>query len=190
MRLEKARKKKKNRIRNRYIFRTTVLAVLIAAIGFALVTNAKKDHSIYRVGDQAPDFKLNQVNKSNELEEIQLSEFSGKGIMLNFWATYCAPCEYEMPFMEELYADYQHEGVEILAVNLSEAELRVDRFIDKHNLTFPVPHDTKGVVSDLYSVGPMPTSYFIDPDGKIVEKVEGPLQLDQLEEYFEQIKPE
>src|SRR5690625_3703810 len=104
MRLEKARKKKKNRIRNRYIFRTTVLAVLIAAIGFALVTNAKKDHSIYRVGDQAPDFKLNQVNKSNELEEIQLSEFSGKGIMLNFWATYCAPCEYEMPFMEELYA--------------------------------------------------------------------------------------
>lgn len=190
VRIEKARKKKRNRMRNRFIFRTTILAILVVAVGFALVTNAKKDHSIYRVGDQAPDFKLKQVNKNNELEEIQLSDFKGQGVMLNFWATYCDPCEYEMPYMQELYADYKEQGIEILAVNLSEAELRIDRFIDKHELTFPVPHDAKGAVSDLYKVGPIPTSYFIDAEGKIVEKIESALQLDQLEEYFEQIKPE
>src|SRR5699024_1852113 len=104
---------------------------------------------------------LSQINHNNDLESIQLSDLKGKGVMLNFWATFCKPCESEMPYMEELYADYKDKGIEILAVNLAESELSVNRFIDKYDLSFPVPHDTKGVVSDLYKVGPIPTSYFI-----------------------------
>src|SRR5690625_2272287 len=95
MRLEKVREKKKNRIRNRLIFRSIILAVLVAAVVFALVANAKKDNTIYKIGDQAPDFKLQQINKNNELESIQLSDLKGKGVMLNFWATFCKPCEKE-----------------------------------------------------------------------------------------------
>lgn len=189
MKLEKIREKKRTRIRNRLIFRSVILAVLVAAVIFALVTNAKKDNTIYKVGDQAPDFTLSQINHNNDLESIQLSDLKGKGVMLNFWATFCKPCESEMPYMEELYADYKDKGIEILAVNLAESELSVNRFIDKYDLSFPVPHDTKGVVSDLYKVGPIPTSYFINPEGEIVEKIEGALTLDRLEEYFQQIQP-
>src|SRR5690625_4629852 len=114
--------KKKTRIKKRFIFRTTILVILVAAIAFALVTNLTKDQTIYRVGDQAPDFRLEQINQNHHLDTIQLSDTNGKGVMLNFWATYCEPCEIEMPYMEKLYADYQDKGIEILAVNLGEAK--------------------------------------------------------------------
>lgn len=190
MSLDKIRENKKQKIRNRLIFRSVILAVLIAAVVFSLVTNAKKDNTIYKVGDDAPDFKLQQVNDNNELEEVQLSDFKGKGIMLNFWATFCKPCEAEMPFMEELYPIYKEQGIEIIAVSLDSTELVIDRFIDKYDLTFPVPYDKRGQVSDLYKIGPIPTTYFISPEGVIVEKIEGALKLEQLEAYFQEILPE
>lgn len=190
MSLEKVRKNKKTRIRNRLIFRSVILATLIAAVVFSLVTNAKKDNTIYKVGDEAPDFKLQQVNENNEVEEIQLSDYKGKGIMLNFWATFCKPCEAEMPYMEKLYPEYKEQGIEIIAVSLDSTELVIDRFIDKYDLTFPVPYDKKGQVSDLYKIGPIPTTYFIDPEGIIVEKIEGALTLERLEAYFNEILPE
>src|SRR5690625_6810551 len=143
MRVEKAREKKKDKKRNRLIFRTIILAVLVAAVVFALITNAKKDNTIYRVGDKAPDFQLQQINKNNDLETIRLSDFKGKGIMLNFWATYCKPCEVEMPYMEELYPQYKDKGIEIIAVSLDATEPVIHQFIDKYDLTFPIPQDRK-----------------------------------------------
>lgn len=190
MRLEKARQKKKKRIRNRFIFRIIVLLILAGALVFALVTNFTKDKTVYGIGDQAPDFILEQINHNNEIEEIRLSDYRGKGIMLNFWATYCKPCEAEMPYMEQLYPEYKDQGIEIIAVNLQEAELVVNRFVDRYDLTFPIPHDNRGSVRDLYQVGRIPSTYFIDPNGVIVEKVEGALTLELLEGYFKQILPE
>src|SRR5690625_2484742 len=190
MRVEKAREKKKDKKRNRLIFRTIILAILVAAVVFALITNAQKDNTIYKVGDMAPDFQLQQMNKNNDLETIRLSELKGKGVMLNFWATYCKPCEVEMPYMEELYPQYKDKGIEIVAISLDATEAVIHQFIDKYNLTFPIPHDNKNQVMDLYKVGPIPSTFFINPEGEIVEKVEGALTLERLEGYFEQISPE
>lgn len=182
--VDKRRKKTK-----RFIFRTTVLVILLVAIVYALIANFQKDKAIYRVGDEAPDFLLNQINKNNDLDTIQLSDFKGKGVMLNFWGTWCAPCEKEMPYMEQLYPKYKEKGVEIIAVSLDSTEFVVDRFIDKYSLTFPIPYDKKDEVRELYKIGPIPTTYFIDADGKIVEKVEGALTLNKLEGYLQEIQP-
>lgn len=189
MSLEEAKRKKKDKKRNRFIFRTSILVLLAGAIIFALVSNLQGDTTIYRVGDTAPDFQLNQINNYNELETVRLSDYRGKGVMLNFWGTWCKPCEEEMPYMQALYPEYQEKGVEIIAVNLDATEFVVDKFIDKYDLTFPVPHDTKDQVRDLYKVGPLPSTFFISPEGEIVEVVEGGLSLDRLEGYLKQIQP-
>jgi len=186
--LDEARKNKQNKMKKRFIFRTIVLAILLAAVVFALVTNLNQDKEVYQVGDKAPDFELVQINKNNELEKIRLSDLEGKGVMLNFWATYCKPCEAEMPFMEKLYPEYR-EDVEIVAVNLDASELVIHQFIDKYDLTFPVVHDTKSEVMDLYNVGPIPSTFFINPEGEIVDKVAGALTLETLEEHFKEIQP-
>lgn len=188
--LDDVRETKKKKIQKRYIFRIIILGILVAAVVFALVSNSKKDNTIYKVGDQAPDFTLQQINENNELEQVRLSDFKGKGIMLNFWATFCKPCEAEMPYMQELYPEYKDKGIEIIAVSLDTTELVVNNFIDKYDLTFPIPHDQKGTSRDLYKVGPIPSTFFIDPEGKIVEKIDGALTLDRLEGYFQEIMPE
>src|SRR5690625_3197830 len=187
--LEQARNRKKDKKRKRFIFRTTILLILLAAIVYALISNFQKDKSIYGVGDEAPDFQLTQVNKNNETETIRLSELRGKGVMLNFWATFCKPCEKEMPFMQELYPEYKEKGIEIVAVSLDATQLVIDNFIEKYGLTFPIPHDKSDRVRELYKIGPIPSTFFISPEGKIVDKVEGALTLEKLEDYLQKIEP-
>jgi len=186
--LEEARNKKRNKMKKRFYYRLAVLIVLVGALVFALVANLTKDKEIYRAGDTAPDFELAQINKYNELETIRLSDLQGKGVMLNFWGTFCPPCEAEMPYMESLYPKYA-DDIEIVAVNLDNSEMVIHQFIDKHDLTFPVVHDRNSDVLDLYKVKPLPSTFFIDPEGKIVDKVEGALTLERLEEHFQAIQP-
>jgi peroxiredoxin len=189
VRIEQAIENKGKKKRNRFIYRSVILALLVIAVVYALVTNFNKDKTIYHVGDEAPDFQLNQVNDHNELKTVRLSDYRGKGVMLNFWGTWCKPCESEMPYMQKLYPEYKEKGVEIIAVNLDTTEFVVDQFINKYDLTFPVPHDTKDQVRDLYKIGPIPSTFFINPEGKIVEIVEGALTLERLEGYLKQIEP-
>lgn len=188
MTLEDARNKKQSKMKKRYIFRAVVLAVLLLAIVYAVIMNVNQDKEIYKVGDKAPDFELVQINENNEKEVIRLSELEGKGVMLNFWATYCEPCEAEMPYMESLYPEYA-DDIEIVAVSLDAGELVIHKFIDKYDLTFPVVHDTKSDVMDLYNVGPIPSTYFINPEGEIVDIVAGALTLERLEDHFKEIQP-
>lgn len=188
MALDEARKKKHNRMKKRFFYRTAVLIVLVGAVVYALIANLNQDKEIYRAGDAAPDFELTQINKYNEEESIRLSDLEGKGVMLNFWGTFCPPCEAEMPYMESLYPKYA-DDIEIVAVNLDNSELVIHRFIDKHDLTFPVVHDKNRDVLDLYKVKPLPSTFFIDAEGMIVDKVEGALSLERLEEHFQAIQP-
>src|SRR5699024_12680218 len=96
--------------------------------------------------------------------------------MLNFWATYCEPCEREMPYMEKLYPEYE-DDIEIVAVSLDSSELVIDRFIDKHDLTFPVVHDKNSEVMDLYNITPLLSTIFIHLTGIIADKLTGKFSL-------------
>ncbi|TMN20713.1 thiol-disulfide oxidoreductase ResA [Lentibacillus cibarius] len=190
MSVEKAKAAKKNKKRNRLIFRTIILALLLVAVIYALVSNFNKDKTDISVGSQAPDFKLEQINDNNDLENVKLSDYEGKGVMLNFWGTWCDPCKKEMPYMQSLYPEYKKKGVEIIAVNLDTTKLVVDKFINKFDLTFPVPYDSNKEVRDSYQVGNIPSTFFINPDGEIVEMVEGGMTLNKIEGYLQQILPE
>lgn len=108
-------------------------------------------------------------------KKISLTDYRGKIVFLNIWATWCAPCVAEMPSMEKLYQELKDEDFEILAVSVDESGAEaVSPFVEKHKLSFPVLSDTGGKIKDLYQTTGIPESFIIDKDGIIVEKVIGP----------------
>lgn len=174
--------------RNRLIYRSVILIILFAALLFAVISNITKEEEAVQIGEEAPNFQLVQLN-GEENQTVRLSDLRGKGVMLNFWATYCEPCEREMPYMESLYPIYKEKGVEIVAISVDATEFVVQQFMDKYNLTFPILHDKKSQVMDAYRIKPLPTTYFIDENGIIVERVLGELSLERLDGYLQQIVP-
>ncbi|WP_163582758.1 thiol-disulfide oxidoreductase ResA [Gracilibacillus saliphilus] len=190
--IEQAKQKKQVKKRNRFIFRSAILVVLFGALVFAIVSNlTAEEEAAVDIREQAPDFQLDRVanNEDGVESSLQLSDLEGKGVMLNFWATYCEPCEREMPYMEELYPKYKEQGVEIVAVSVDATELVIDKFVDHYNLSFPILHDKDSQVLDAYGIRPLPTTYFIDENGVVVDRVLGELSLERLEGYLQEIVP-
>lgn len=119
----------------------------------------------------APDFELTTLTG----ETVKLSDYKGKKVILNFWATWCPPCKVEMPFMESYYGKYKEsENVEILAVNMTNMERgrseTVKGFVDEHKLTFPILMDEDGGVTELYKVLAYPTTFIINTEGVITDR--------------------
>ncbi|MBS4190861.1 redoxin family protein [Bacillus sp. FJAT-49705] len=137
-------------------------------------------------GNKAPDFELLDL----EGNTVKLSDYKGKTILLNFWATWCPPCMAEMPYMEKLYNKYKNEGFEILAVNVTTSEKKrtnVDEFVKNNALTFTIPLDEKGTATHDYDIRVYPTSFFIDSDGVIRKKVLGAVNEEVMEHEIKRL---
>ncbi|MEE3953160.1 thiol-disulfide oxidoreductase ResA [Peribacillus frigoritolerans] len=172
--------------KRRLISRTIILLLLGAALVFALYTNFTKDkNASLRKGSDAPNFVLTDM----EGKEHKLSDYKGKGVFLNFWGTYCKPCEYEMPYMENQYKNFKDQGVEILAVNVGESDYAVNNFITKHDLTFPVMIDKGREVENAYRVDILPVSFLVDKEGKVIDIITGALTEESIQKHMERIKP-
>jgi len=110
-----------------------------------------------------------------EGNSIHLSQFRGKVILLNFWATWCGPCKKEMVPMEALYQQCKDSGFIVLAVSLDQGGVKVVKaFVEKRGLTFPVLIDTSGKAKSTYRITSLPTTFLIDRDGRLLGKSLGP----------------
>ena len=119
---------------------------------------------------EAPDFTL----MSLEGRSIQLRELRGKVVLLNFWATWCAPCQHEMPSMEQLYQTFKQTEFVLLAVSMDRQGAEVARPFAEHlKLSFPILLDPASEVSRQYGVRGLPSTYLIDPDGLLIGAVIG-----------------
>lgn len=134
-------------------------------------TAAADVKALPRAGFNAPDFTLNTLQD----ESITLSDLRGQAVVVNLWASWCPPCKAEMPALQRVYEEYSTEGVAILAVNATnQDDLRAaEKFVKDNGLSFPVLLDIDGNVSRLYGLRSLPTTFFIDPNGKIQEVVVG-----------------
>ena len=136
------------------------------------------------VGYLAPRFTLRNLKGNYE----SLESYRGQVVVLNFWATWCAPCRVEMPSFEKLYRRYRSEGVSVLAVTLDKnAKSKIKSFVDEHNLSFPVLLDSKSEVERLYPSMTVPFTYVIDRKGRVVARVDGAKNWES-EETFEAIE--
>ena len=131
---------------------------------------------------QATDFTLPTLDH----KEQSLAEARGKVVILNFWASWCEPCKTEMPHFQTYYEQHQKD-VEILAVNFTKKDqlTNVKKFIEQHQLTFPILLDETGETSMMYGAFALPTTIIIDQEGNIAHEILGPLDEALLAEYIE-----
>ena len=124
-----------------------------------------------QTGFLAPDFTLQTVDG----ETVTLADLRGRAVLVNVWASWCAPCRAEMPAMQRVYDEYKDQGLVVLAVNstVQDSLANVQSFAAELGLTFPILLDTDGTATALYQVRALPYSFFIGRDGVIREVVPG-----------------
>ena len=116
-------------------------------------------------GEDAPNFTL----KNLDGKEISLSEFRGKHVLVNFWATWCGPCKIEMPSLEALYEKFKDKNFALLAISNDMFGANIVKpFVKAHKINFTVLLDQRLKVSNAFGVVSLPTTFMIDPQGKII----------------------
>jgi peroxiredoxin len=134
-------------------------------------------------GAFAPDFNL----LTPEGEEIRLSELRGQPVLINFWATWCAPCRIEMPAIQDRFIKFADEDFVVLAVDFDEPVGDVVAFRDELELTFPILLDPGAEIQLLYRIRGYPSSFFVDEQGLIQVQHIGVMTEGQLDENLAQI---
>ena len=152
-------------------------AIFAAVFGIVWMQSAK--YELLVVGKTAPDFALTDLNDKPQ----RLSDFRGKVVFLNFWATWCKPCREEMPSMEVLHKNFEKDGLVILAVSIDRVTTTKDipPFIKGMNLTFPVLIDSWGLTDKPYKRMGVPETFIIDQQGVIREIIIGPRDWTRLD---------
>lgn len=138
--------------------------------------------AVTELGSPAPDFEL----LSMQGEQVKLSDFEGKPVLINFWATWCGPCRLEMPLFQK-YHEIFGDDLTILAINMGESIDEVSAFASEERLDFPILLDRLGVVEELYRVRGLPSTYFIDQEATIKFLHLGAVTEDQLLGYLDRL---
>ncbi len=123
-------------------------------------------------------------------ETIALAEYDGQVIVVNFWATWCGPCEAEMPDLQAAYDTYRDDGLIIVAVNAGEPASAVQTYVTERGLTFPVWLDMDGRLVDQFAVQYFPTTYWIDRDGVVRYRHLGIMTESTIQSYIDDMLSE
>ena len=154
-----------------------IVGILTIIVSFIQISNIEAKE-IAKLGSPAPDFTA----KDLEENKVSISDYKGKVIFLNIWASWCGPCRKEMPSMESLKEEMKDYNFVILAISVDKGETnKVKAFIERNRFTFKVLHDPKKEIKAKYYYNGIPTTYIIDSKGIVVEKSIGYEQWDSKE---------
>lgn len=126
--------------------------------------------SVEQVANKTPDFSLMDLDGNH----VKLSDYRGKAVILDFWATWCPPCKLAMPHLQEIHANHQQEGIVVLAVSTDQKGATVVKpFIKENGYTFKVLLLNESIFEDFGNIRSIPTTFIIAPNGEITEKFVG-----------------
>lgn len=164
------------------------IGIGILAIGFLRRDEAPKFSNTPNGTEASQTLAMNTPASNFELislsgDRVQLDDYRGQVVLLNFWATWCGPCRLEMPAFQERSETFA-DDLKVLAVNFDEPEADVQAFVDELGLTFEVLLDPRAEIQRLYQVRGYPTSYFIDAEGLVRVLHIGIMTEGQLDNYL------
>ena len=137
-------------------------AILLALIALVSLTFSSTASAV-KVKQTAPDFTL----ESNKGTNIRLKDLRGIVVMINFWATWCAPCRKELPLLNSLYNKYKSKGFVLLGVNIDDKSELAKKMIKELKINFPVLFDKTQSTSETYDLQAMPSTFIVDKNGII-----------------------
>ena len=182
-----------NRKRNALIAAAAIpVAALFAVLGWALAESGGTPGGLGVVSEfgtvtieekQAPDFH----KQSLDGKEVRLSDLKGKVVLLDFWASWCPPCRDEAPALAQVHRDFQGEKFEFIGVALDENITGALGHIREFGLQYPNVWDAEGLLAISYGVARLPVKFFIDAEGEIVERWEGPIDESELRESLQEL---
>ena len=152
-----------------------VIALLVALVGLPAFDGWSMGSRVPTVGMQAEDFRLTDLEGKSQ----SLSQYRGKIVLVNFWATWCKPCTTEMPAMQAVYNKLRDKGFVVLAINELEDDAKVREHIKQYGHTFPVLMDRDNKVANQFGVFGLPVSVFIDQEGRVQAFIKGGLLTEQ-----------
>ena len=204
-------------MKNKKMLGIGVILFAVVIVGASILYNGLKDkvedHSFQLEGESNEDYKDStdneqaDANTDSEAEdkqvaapdftmtdkdgnEVKFSDFSGKPIVLNFWASWCGPCQMEMPDFDEMYKTYGEE-VNFVMVNMTdggrETVETASAFIEKNGYDFPVLFDTQSEAAMVYGAYSLPTSYFINAEGHVIAQAVGAIDAATLQKGIDMI---
>ncbi|MBI2647049.1 DUF3179 domain-containing protein [Candidatus Woesearchaeota archaeon] len=179
------------KLQKNYIALIAIAAVIIVSITIIEVNKLNrlstksndKDVGI-SIGKTAPDFELETLDE----KKAKLSDYRGKRVILNFWASWCTPCREEMPEFQKIYEN--NPDIVVLGVNLQENKEAIESFTNKLGIKFPILLDPNAQVKNMYNIFTQPVTYFIDKEGKITDKKFGALTVEEINQKIGNLKEE
>jgi cytochrome c biogenesis protein CcmG/thiol:disulfide interchange protein DsbE len=163
-----------------------LVGLLLALLGWRLASTSQGQNVAVDIDGgakpQAPDFTLPLVGGD---EAIRLSTYRGKAVVLNFWASWCAPCRDEAPLLQAASERWRDRDVVFIGVNVQDFEGDAKRFVDEYGITYLNVKDGSGSTLGRFGVGGLPETYFVDREGRIVARVISAVEEDTLEQSIE-----
>jgi peroxiredoxin len=172
--------------RNAIVFAILFTAIMTMVLGGRYLSRYHSHHGAAMVGDvrgmQAPDFELTSLDG----KRVKLSDFRGKAVVLNFWATWCPPCKVEMPWFVEFQKQHEKDGLVILGIAMDDSEpQKIAQFTSEMGVNYPVLLGTDKVSEQYGNVEFLPTTFYVDRHGKIFGKAAGLIDRSEIQHDIE-----
>jgi peroxiredoxin len=148
--------------------RLLIAGILLLTGGLVWIVSGTLEVRITKAGDMAPDFSI----VTERGRTVTRTDFGGKILVLNFWASWCPPCIEELPSMNAFAQEYKNQGVVVLGVSIDKNENLYKRFITQRQVTFDTARDPEANISASYGTFQIPETYVIDRNGRVLEKAD------------------